>query len=367
MISSVFYPLLLCLCSGCAIGVLVVAGVYLLRHRDYQFRWVFAVVLLMLAVGFFNNFLVLVCRNLHNAVFLNTLLLLYDYMVVGGLMAFCVSLVFPGRYSAWRLSVLAAPYAAALLVFAISRSPVVYPAVQLYTLVASTALLLWLWLSIRRHRRMLLDNVGNLEYFDLRWGAILIGVLYAVQLVWAVESLSQQSWFTSTAADSNLLLDTLWCFITVAYVLLVVRKIMRQQVFVVAPLEDIETRCFTLPHTYYKTLDGSNIDEVVRENRYYLDATLTLQALATHLGTNRQYLSNYINRERHKTFYEYINGFRLEEARQLLDSGQVERWQTMEGLASMVGFNSYATFLRQWVKRYGVTPSEYLKRSGQKS
>jgi AraC-like DNA-binding protein len=89
---------------------------------------------------------------------------------------------------------------------------------------------------------------------------------------------------------------------------------------------------------------------------------LTLQKLATLLGTNRQYLSNYINREKQKTFYEYINDFRLEEAKKLLDNWDVERRHSMDDVATLSGFNSYATFLRSFVKKYGESPSKYLKR-----
>ena len=88
---------------------------------------------------------------------------------------------------------------------------------------------------------------------------------------------------------------------------------------------------------------------------------MTLQKLASHLGTNRQYLSNYINREKQKTFYEYINDFRLEEAKSLLDTYGTEHQHSIEDIATLAGFNSYSTFLRTFVKKYGESPSKYLK------
>ena len=90
------------------------------------------------------------------------------------------------------------------------------------------------------------------------------------------------------------------------------------------------------------------------------DNTLTLQKLAKHLGTNRQYLSNYINQEKHETFYDYINDFRLAEAKALLDGKGTENQHSLEDIAMMSGFNSYSTFLRSFKKKYGKTPSQYL-------
>ena len=104
-----------------------------------------------------------------------------------------------------------------------------------------------------------------------------------------------------------------------------------------------------------------NIEMLIRENRYYLDKTLTVQKLATCLGTNRQYLSNYINQEKKTTFYDYINDFRLEEAKNLLECQEGGRPYSMEEISSLSGFNSYSTFLRAFAKKYGQTPSRYLK------
>jgi AraC-like DNA-binding protein len=85
-----------------------------------------------------------------------------------------------------------------------------------------------------------------------------------------------------------------------------------------------------------------------------------LQKLAQHLGTNRQYLSNYINQEKHETFYDYINDFRLMEAKSLLDGKESENQHSLEEISMMSGFNSYTTFLRSFKKKFGQTPSQYL-------
>ena len=322
----------------------------------------------MLSFGFFNNFIVLTISDENTAAFVNMLLILYDYIVVGGYMIFVVTLVFPGRFSTWRLVLFEIPYIFAIALYAFTRSSMVYPAVQIYTFVASSILLVWLWYSIKKYNRMLLDNVGDIEHLNLNWAVVLIVLMYVVQLFWAAESLSNQSWFTVPTADSNLLFDTLWCFITIVYVLFILRKIVQQQVLVdePSPSQTISETDSLLSDEiteeyYYKVLNTIDIDNLIRERQYYLDTALTLQKLASHLGTNRQYLSNFINREKQKTFYEYINDFRVEAAKCLLDGCNNEQGRSMEDIATMSGFNSYATFLRQFVKKYGESPSQYLK------
>ena len=374
MNTDIFYPLLLCFASGFTQCFLLVCCIRLFRrHSRYQFHRSFAVVLLMLSLGFLNNFIVSACYDSPVAAFINTLLILYDYVIVGAYMVFIVTLVFPSRYSALRLALFEVPYLIAMLLFAITRSSIIYPVVQIFTLTVSSVLLVWLGFSIKRYDRILRDNVGSVEYFDLRWAGILIVLLYVVQLIWAVESLSQLDWFTSSTANKNLLFDTLWCVITILYVMLIMHKITQQQVFVEErKAEDAacsrgatsETETIESGNEYYKVLGGSDVDSCIRENKFYLDTSLTLQKLATHLGTNRQYLSNYINREKQKTFYEYINDFRLEEAKNLLDHWDEGRHHSMEDIAALSGFNSYSTFLRSFVKRYDESPSRYLKNVG---
>ena len=215
---------------------------------------------------------------------------------------------------------------------------------------------------------MLLDNVGNLECFDLRWTNYLLVVYFAVLMIWIVESFSQQTWFSTQSMNNNLLVDTVYCFFVIAVVLLVVMKLNRQKVFTLSTTEDenvtenqeIGAQVPVSNPQYHKVLINNNLESVIVENRYYQDNTLTLQKLAQLLGTNRQYLSNYINQEKHVSFYDYINDFRLEEAKRLLESKDEGNKHSVEEISLMSGFNSYITFLRSFKKKYGQTPLQYF-------
>ena len=368
--------LLLCFVSGFTQCALIGCAVLLFRHhRTYQFQKLFAAVLILHAFGFFNNFVVAVCRHLPFSEFLNLLLIFYDYIIVGAYMMFAVSLVFPNRFRIGQLLLMEIPFVGAMLLFAITKRPWVYPVMQIFTLAASLALLVSLLISIKRYTAMLRDNVGDMEYFDLRWSAALCILLFVVQLLWAFESVSQQTWFSSPQADKNLLFDTLYCLVTIVFVLFVTRKIVQQKVFSISneegeslqpyPNGSMEADTPTDPDiaraSYHESLMDKNIETIIRDNRYYLDKSMTLNKLALVLGTNRQYLSNYINQEKAMTFYDFINDFRLEEAKALLDAHDEEHSHSLEEICKMAGFNSYSTFLRSFAKKYGQTPSQYMK------
>lgn len=94
------------------------------------------------------------------------------------------------------------------------------------------------------------------------------------------------------------------------------------------------------------------------EPRVFLRPKLKLGDMASQIGTNRTYLSKYLNETRRMTFYEYINALRLEYATQLLNSGNDD----LNVVATHAGFNSYSTFRRVFTAKYGYPPSEYKKR-----
>ncbi len=67
-----------------------------------------------------------------------------------------------------------------------------------------------------------------------------------------------------------------------------------------------------------------------------------------------------INRHFQKNFFEFINGYRIDEAKKLLANEKYEKVTIIEIMAQ-VGFNSKATFNTFFKKLVGVTPSQYRK------
>jgi AraC-like DNA-binding protein len=91
----------------------------------------------------------------------------------------------------------------------------------------------------------------------------------------------------------------------------------------------------------------------------YCDADITLEVLAERVGTNRSYLSGYINRHYGKSFSTWINEMRLERARHLLGGAMP---CTVAEVVEMTGFSSVSYFGKLFRKAYGVTPTSYRNR-----
>jgi AraC-like DNA-binding protein len=97
---------------------------------------------------------------------------------------------------------------------------------------------------------------------------------------------------------------------------------------------------------------------LMKNEKLYLKTDLTLQDLADQLGTAPYLVSQAINEGLKKTFYDLVNGYRVEEAKRLLLNPQT-RNNKMLALGFDAGFNSKTTFNTVFKKFTGLTPTDY--------
>lgn len=102
--------------------------------------------------------------------------------------------------------------------------------------------------------------------------------------------------------------------------------------------------------------------KLMENEKWYLKSELTIQDVAEQLKTNKQYISEVINRSFRKNFYDFVNDYRIEEFKKLIAQPGSERMNIL-GLAYEAGFNSKATFNAVFKKKTGVTPSEFIRRN----
>lgn len=105
----------------------------------------------------------------------------------------------------------------------------------------------------------------------------------------------------------------------------------------------------------------TSILEKTINKKLYLDPSLTLTTLSEYVGLSPHDLSYILNNGLDKSFYQYINELRTEEAKRLLLSDEITKLD-MSGIAIRAGFNSRTTFYSNFKKVTGLTPKEYMKR-----
>jgi AraC-like DNA-binding protein len=96
---------------------------------------------------------------------------------------------------------------------------------------------------------------------------------------------------------------------------------------------------------------------LMEERHFYRDGDLTLRKLSDEIGVSTHHLSETLRDEIGQNFYDYVNGWRVNEACELLRSSD---HPTIE-IAFAVGFNSRSTFSAAFRKHAGTSPAKYRK------
>lgn len=96
------------------------------------------------------------------------------------------------------------------------------------------------------------------------------------------------------------------------------------------------------------------------ETKVYLDHTLSLESLSKLLNTDRYSLSQVINQEFNRNFYEFVNDYRISECMVQIES-RTNQPVSISDLIYESGFNNKVSFYKAFKKRNSVTPAQYIK------
>ena len=95
------------------------------------------------------------------------------------------------------------------------------------------------------------------------------------------------------------------------------------------------------------------------EEGLYKKKGLSIADLATTLGSNTKYISSCINAGAGCSFYDYVNGYRIRFAQQLM---REDSRQKLSDIADAAGFASESAFYRNFKLVTGETPADWMAR-----
>ncbi len=102
------------------------------------------------------------------------------------------------------------------------------------------------------------------------------------------------------------------------------------------------------------------LTQFMKTEEPYRDPTYDVQSLVRQFGHSKNYLTLLIRNETGLNFKDYINSYRVEDAKRKLSS-PLSKQYTIQSIASDSGFNSLATFYRVFKKVEGTTPKSFIK------
>lgn len=105
------------------------------------------------------------------------------------------------------------------------------------------------------------------------------------------------------------------------------------------------------------------LDGMMKLDKPYTNPNLKSKDLAAMIGSSPHALSFLFNQYLHKSYYDYVNQYRVDEFKRLVKDTDISKY-TLSSLAERCGFSSRASFFRHFKAITGLTPSEYLKNRG---
>lgn len=216
--------------------------------------------------------------------------------------------------------------------------------------------IIYLMLILRlanKHNKVINNYFSNTEGRKMNWVKNLSITAYIVSCAAIIFALLGRSYFI----HHNLSLLAPSAFFTTLFFLIGYKGHTQHQIL--ESLYDAEEDK-TNEGTPLSTVDDlkSRLLNLFQAEKSYRLNDLRISTVSELLNTNRTYISKLINDEFGMNFNEFVNNYRIEEAKQLLLSEANNKY-TMEYIAEQAGFGSVASFSRVFKEIEGTTPGKY--------
>lgn len=227
---------------------------------------------------------------------------------------------------------------------------------------------LYILFSIRRlirHSRSIKNEFSDIDRINLAWLRNLLLGLGCIYLLYLGDQ------FFPDLMEMNLLGDLITVLVVVLIYAMGYLGLRQPAIFTRAygeQLPAIEEGTGQVEEKYRRSgLDSetsrlflNELTSYMEANKPYLEGDLVLPQLAQQLGISANYLSQVINEQLNVNFYDFINGYRVEEARRLIQGAGQKNTNILK-IALDSGFNSKSAFYTAFKKATSMTPTEFRK------
>jgi AraC-like DNA-binding protein len=241
------------------------------------------------------------------------------------------------------------------------------------------AIVIYAFRVLQNHNKVIEGFYSDLENKSLRWLKVLfvlIIVFHSLIIISEVFELIERDWTVVEIIILYLLIGiALFILYWIGYNGFSQSEIFKERLFL-APNVDESIDQVDLKKTeeivdqepiisQKDILKFDQIKEQIQTQELYTNPKLNLRSLAEAVGLNDKELSRLINECGNVNFYQFINKFRVEKFKELLQSPKAHQLSIL-GLATEAGFSSKSTFYTAFKAIEGMTPKQFqdlLKKS----
>jgi AraC-like DNA-binding protein len=211
--------------------------------------------------------------------------------------------------------------------------------------------------SLLKYRKIIKNKYSQIDQINLDWLSFSLntfGLLTFVSLIQNFIALAENR----SAFMVTLVLLLIFVFYFVNKVIL---KALRQPEIFTGITQNETTKYLG------SNLTPSQIEEykeqllaLLRTEKLFLNPQVSLTDLSEKLSVPTKHLSQVINQMFNKSFFDFINTYRIQEVQQILKESMDDKLTVLEAMYQ-AGFNSKSSFNTAFKKETGQTPTEFRK------
>lgn len=207
-----------------------------------------------------------------------------------------------------------------------------------------------------QHRNQLMDKYSAIEQRAMEWLRLML-LLWG--LVWVMYTANYVATFTGIRWLSlGFVLPVLELAILVAFT----NFALKQSELTDAEKVDEPTKS----QERVSVISAEKMGEIAQklkttmeEQELFRDEDLSLNRLSSSVAISENYISETLSQHLHTNFFQFVNGYRIDEAKKLLLNSDM----LVSSIAYEVGFKSKSTFNSSFKKMVGTTPTAFKNAS----
>lgn len=236
------------------------------------------------------------------------------------------------------------PFVLLPALFIITRNHVFYSVDVAWAAVYGVGAAIWAAITIPKYHTLLKQRFSYDDNINLNWLRYILLSFFVVLSLWIVDCM-----VINFNIEAVYMLGSMTIWMCICYFIYRHESVINELVEPitadepVAPFDDESSRL------------KECILNLFENQRIYLNPQLRLSDVAAMANSNRTYVSRFFNDNNGKTFFEFVNEYRVKYAMALLKTSD----EKIDCIAEQSGFSSRQSFHRVFSKMAGCTPQQY--------